>query len=173
MTAWLITRAAGLVRHWTRFYTRRLPAPVRDARRAEIESDLWEFLRDRRAPPLHKALQMIGRLLLGIPDDLTWRAAQQRTHHSSRLRRVAVAAVVAAVLIAGGWLFNLMLPAKLPLPPNMMKFDAAPPPPSAAPRSSSLGSALWRNSPPSVSLEGRIAPDSVSYRVRVTRSEVP
>jgi hypothetical protein len=46
MASTWIVGAASLVRSWTWLYTCGLPAAVRDARRAEIESDLWEFFHD-------------------------------------------------------------------------------------------------------------------------------
>jgi len=39
--------AAAAVRLWTRLYTSGLPVDVRHARRAEIASDLWEFVTTR------------------------------------------------------------------------------------------------------------------------------
>ena len=71
MTLWL-RLVTGAVRSWTRFYTWRVAPSLREARRAEIESDLWEHLhadggaptlstRDRRAPhpgnPRRRALE--------------------------------------------------------------------------------------------------------------------
>ena len=38
--------AAGVARWWTRCYTAGLPLDLREARRAEVESDLWESLAD-------------------------------------------------------------------------------------------------------------------------------
>jgi len=59
--------AAGVARWWTRVYTAVLPGHLRDARRAEVESDLWESVSDG-APSRH----ILARLALGIGDDLTW-----------------------------------------------------------------------------------------------------
>jgi hypothetical protein len=80
MTATL-AGALGLVRGWTRLYTSRLAPALRDARRAEIESDLWEFHEDARrrgATPTGIAVHMLLRLLLGIRHDLLWRAEHDR-----------------------------------------------------------------------------------------------
>ena len=76
-----ITLAAALaaVRGWTRLYTARLDAPIRYARRAEIESDLWELHEDARrrgASPTLIAVHMVVRLLGGVVDDLAWRVEQ-------------------------------------------------------------------------------------------------
>jgi hypothetical protein len=59
--------AVRVTRWWTRVYTAGLPVDLRDARRAEVESDLWESVADG-APPR----QILARLALGIADDLSW-----------------------------------------------------------------------------------------------------
>ena len=71
--------AERATRGWVHLYTRRLPLDVRDVRRAEVESDLWEHDADLRERGLGRALgglEITGRLAAGIPADLTWR----RTH---------------------------------------------------------------------------------------------
>ena len=69
--------SAVVVRAWTRAYTARLDPTVREARRAEIDSDLWEHAQgaseaaaDRRSV----AGQILARCLLGIAADLAWRS---------------------------------------------------------------------------------------------------
>jgi hypothetical protein len=61
---------------WVRWYTRRLPGLIAGQRRAEIASDLWEHRQDAmehgRTPARHE-LDVIGRVLSGIPADLSWR----------------------------------------------------------------------------------------------------
>ena len=53
MTLWL-RFVTGAVRAWTRLYTWRVAPSLREARRAEIESDLWEHLHaDGALPPFH------------------------------------------------------------------------------------------------------------------------
>jgi hypothetical protein len=72
----MMTLAIGLTRWWVRLYTKGLPPQTRDARRAEMESDLWEQGEDAGAngsQPDETALQVLVRLLLGIPADLSWR----------------------------------------------------------------------------------------------------
>ena len=113
--------AIAVVRAWTRLYTWRLPAAVREARRAEIESDLWEFQRDSdNHRHFNPAVHTLIRLLLGVPDDLHWRAA----HASFRVRTLRIAAALTATVLflAALWVLDLMRTRKLPLPP------AAPPP---------------------------------------------
>jgi hypothetical protein len=61
--------AIALTRWWTRAYTLGLPADLREARRAEIESDLWESLHDPDSP----RPQILPRLAGGVLDDMSWR----------------------------------------------------------------------------------------------------
>jgi putative membrane protein len=69
----MMTLAATLTRRWVRLYTAGLSPEVRDARRAEIESDLWENSSDSE----ETRRQVLGRLLLGMPADLSWRLEQR------------------------------------------------------------------------------------------------
>ena len=70
----MLQLAIAVVRAWTSLYTWRMSATLREERRAEIESDVWEFQHDRRiSGSLEVAAQMLLRLLLGMPDDLGWR----------------------------------------------------------------------------------------------------
>jgi len=104
MTASLAA-AIAVVRGWTRVYTARMDPPIRDARRAEIESDLWELHEDARrrgASPTRIAIQMGLRLLFGIADDLAWRAEHVRV--STRIVQEALWAAAAASLIFVWWL---------------------------------------------------------------------
>ena len=72
--------AKACVRVWTWLYTCGLPASERSARRSEIESDLWEFECDLDADhPFGPTLHLLLRLLLGIPDDLSWRVEKETT----------------------------------------------------------------------------------------------
>src|SRR5262245_65960888 len=70
----MLRLALALVRSWTALYTSGMPDGLRNARRAEIESDLWESQHDRRPESdLGVAVQMLVRLFRGLPDDLLWR----------------------------------------------------------------------------------------------------
>jgi len=96
-----LTRASiAVVLSWVRLYTWRMPRAVREARIAEIESDLWESSQDdNRSGP--RPLQIIARLLIGIPDDLQWRAEQiAALSHGARL---ALALVVTVALMGAVW----------------------------------------------------------------------
>jgi hypothetical protein len=83
------------VRAWTRVYTCGLPRAERTARRAEIDSDLWELEHDPEAP--HggwAATQVLARLLIGIPDDLAWRMDVGATAHRAPVRALAAAGMM-------------------------------------------------------------------------------
>jgi hypothetical protein len=71
----LIRVSIAAVLMWARLYTWRMPGSVRQARIAEIESDLWESSRDGNQPAM-LPFQIVARLLIGMPDDLRWRAEQ-------------------------------------------------------------------------------------------------
>ena len=69
----------GLMRGWVRLYTAGLPPDRRDDRRAEIASDLWEHERDTRVTggrPEVMATTVLGRWLIGVTGDLSWRMDQ-------------------------------------------------------------------------------------------------
>jgi len=66
----------GIARSWVALYTLRLPLEIRESRRSEIDSDLWEqqgLAASRGDPALGTAIEVLSRMLLGIFDDLIWR----------------------------------------------------------------------------------------------------
>jgi hypothetical protein len=68
----------ALVRGWVDLYTRGLPAVLRAARRDEVDDDLWcqheeAALLGRSAGSLSR--EMVLRLLLGMPADISWRVS--------------------------------------------------------------------------------------------------
>jgi len=68
--------AAGLVRKWVSLYTIGLPTEVKRSRGEEIDSDLWEQTQDASGPENGRQslpVQILGRLLFGVPDDPFWR----------------------------------------------------------------------------------------------------
>jgi hypothetical protein len=71
-----------LGRGWVRIYTSRLPTGQAVQRRDEILSDLWEH-RDHSVRSGHGRLrhdlEVIERVLSGIPADLSWRRGIQRS----------------------------------------------------------------------------------------------
>jgi hypothetical protein len=72
-------------RAWVRTYTRALPSDVAARRRAEIESDLFEHDADARASGRREialTLEVLGRVLSGMPADLSWRRAVRNASHT-------------------------------------------------------------------------------------------
>jgi hypothetical protein len=136
MTLWL-RLATGAVRAWTRLYTWRLEPSIRGARRAEIESDLWEHLNaehgDRTLP-----LDIVSRFLLGILDDVRWRFEHVSSHPAS-VRRAIAWTVGSTAVLACVWVGMTMRPVEPPQPPAVPDFSwrraqvPAPPPPPPPP----------------------------------------
>jgi len=65
------------VKWWVTLYNWGLPAGVRDNRRAEIQSDLWEQQHDATRAGYSNgeaAWITVHRFVPGIPADLAWRA---------------------------------------------------------------------------------------------------
>ena len=62
--------ADGIARAWVRAYTSGLPAETADRRRDELASDLHEH-----TCAGGRSAQVLGRVLWGIPADLSWRRA--------------------------------------------------------------------------------------------------
>ena len=79
--------ASGVTRSWVRLYTHRLAPDVREARMAEIASDLWEHRHEAEAAgaePSDAGLQILARCLAGMPADLAWRSGAARRARASR-----------------------------------------------------------------------------------------
>lgn len=77
----MLTFVTAIVRAWTWLYTAGLDPDPRDDRRAQIDSDIWEYIddaREQRVAELAMAAHMLARLALGVPDDLLWRREQLR-----------------------------------------------------------------------------------------------
>jgi hypothetical protein len=131
MTPLPLRLACTLVRGWTQFYTCSLPAARRDARRAEIASDLWECQQDVGSRyGLQEALQVVARLVLGVPDDVAWVLMQVP---NGRAVMVSVATLIVLVV---AWLYAQVLgPQTLPAPPPLpvQHVNSAPPPPPPPP----------------------------------------
>ena len=114
-----------LVRIWTRLYTFALPAEIRDRRRAEIESDVWESEHDPDTP--HPALLL--RLLRGVPADLRWRLEVTPTREHAR---AAVGALAGAGVLALALWALVRQPVPRPTPPQRsvrISLGLTPPPP--------------------------------------------
>lgn len=108
--------AADVARWWTRLYTAGVPEDERAARRAEIESDLWESLMDPVA-----ARQIPARLALGIVDDLTW----SLTHMDTSTRATTKWSVGSLVVFAATWLWLANAPQSLTMRESYWAFPAA------------------------------------------------
>lgn len=137
MSAGLLRAAVDLARVWTRIYTLGMPPWERDARRVEIESDLWEFEQDHRTRGIglvRTAGHALARLVLGMPDDLRWRI--ERTPRRQAWRTVFAASTAAAAIYSVLWLTSVMKADLLPTPhplPAGRAFDHPPPPPPPPP----------------------------------------
>ena len=146
----LLYCAIGSVRVWTRFYTLQMDPVCRDGRRAEIESDLWEFHEDARRrgySPERIAVHMLARLLFGVPHDVLWRIEYEGDDAMTQRRStwMTAAAVGAAVSVAALWVFFAVtsLVALPPLPDTIdvariylsqpMRPEPPPPPPPPPP----------------------------------------
>jgi hypothetical protein len=103
--------AIVLVRTWTHVYTWRLPDAIRESRRAEIESDLWESQHDR-ADGFASAFLVLARLLVGIPDDVAWRVA-----HRGRFDIVMGTIAATVFVMTALFLVDLGRARRLPVPP--------------------------------------------------------
>lgn len=78
MSDWLARVSNRVALTWVIVYTRGLPAERRDARRAELASDLWEHAHD--APPCGtdgQSVASLGRVLAGAPADIAWRVEER------------------------------------------------------------------------------------------------
>lgn len=134
MTPPLPRLASALVRAWTRAYTWRMDPDDCHARRAEIESDLWESFHDQtRQSDATGAAHLLVRLVLGIPDDLSWRAAHVSI--GGFVRAVMLTGTV--VMVVGGvWVYNVLRARELPDPPPTARpllWCPMPPPPPPPP----------------------------------------
>ena len=157
MLAW----AFALVRVWTSLYTIGMPAPLADARRAEIESDLWEFEHalDRDDSQLPPFVHVLVRLLLGVPDDLLWRAELMDLR--SRRRRTGVwIAAATAIIVTGLWLRESRQPLELPDLPRSPSWPMKPmpPPPPPPPRPPGYQRGAQENDMPSRAMPPPAAP---------------
>lgn len=93
----------ALTRGWLGVYTCHMPPHLADARRAEIESDIWEMQHD---PDLASGLSSgwiaMARLIAGMPDDLAWRLDNAAIEEQLIVRRV-LSLAAATVLVLSLW----------------------------------------------------------------------
>jgi hypothetical protein len=132
VTAFFVRLAVMLVRGWTAAYTWGMPSEVGGGRRAEIDSDLWE-LQHAEPADVRLAMEIVGRLVLGVPDDLGWRSDHQpAAHPRARVVWALVLAVTCAVVFSVLWMGRAQA---LPVPEPVVRFARvpAPPPPPPSP----------------------------------------
>jgi hypothetical protein len=73
---WHDTLAASAARLWLRVYTLGVAAELRERREDQLHSDLWEHQADRLdagVAPSMVGLEVLGRMVRGMPADLLWR----------------------------------------------------------------------------------------------------
>lgn len=125
---WLATLILG----WTWLYTVNLPPMLRDRRRREVASDLWEQEHDPEVRDITWRWHMLWRLVCGMPDDLRWRFE----HVSAVAGGVTVTALAAAALVLAVTAAILSPPALPPAPSAPLRGEfrvPAPPPPPPPP----------------------------------------
>jgi hypothetical protein len=108
--------AADIARWWTRIYTAGLPEELRENRRAEVESDLWESLADG-APSHH----ILARTALGLPDDLTW----SLTVMDTSTRATAKWSLGTLLVVVLSWMWLALAPQSLTMLESRWAFPAA------------------------------------------------
>jgi hypothetical protein len=104
MTTGRPERAAELVIRWTRWYTRRLPAPIAGRRLEEIRADLHDHLafeRARGVPDRLITASVLSRMLRGLPADAVWRH-RMRPPGGETMRPFAAVIAVALLAVAVG-----------------------------------------------------------------------
>ena len=131
--------ATSTVRAWTRTYTRGLPATVRDARRQEVDSDLWESEHDPDARGSSVPIRIVARLIIGMVDDLRWRFEHVEPEPGRSRRGAAIAVTAVALALAIFLAVRESRPTPLPdlpqlqLGQRMLLVKRAPPPPPPPP----------------------------------------
>jgi hypothetical protein len=151
----LLFCAIGTVRAWTRFYTLYMDPADRDRRRAEIDSDLWEFHEDtrrRRCAPATIATLMLMRLLLGVAHDVIWRIEYEGDASGRRSTWMTAGAIGATVCIAALWAFfaATSIGALPPLPDlvHVERVYRTPPPPPPPPPGAGMRVTIGLMPPP-------------------------
>lgn len=133
-TSRLVRLSTGCVRQWTRFYTLGMADSIRESRLAEIESDLWEHVKDCGDP-----LPVFSRLLRGMLDDFRWRIEHMANEPHPAQRALAVSLGL-VVLLSTLWVGFTMRNAAAPQPPaapdlvsRRLAYPPPPPPPPCNP----------------------------------------
>lgn len=100
MTGAALFLVLAMTRAWVRVYTGHAARERAEARRTEIESDVWEMGQDPDlGSPARRARVAAVRLINGVPDDIAWAFDHLDTGQQMLVRRVlAVAAATLMVL---------------------------------------------------------------------------
>jgi hypothetical protein len=107
--------ATRLVRGWAELYTRGMPTDVRAARRDEYDDDLWCQHADAAAlgrSSQSLTAEMLLRLFLGMPADVSWRLSHRRTRGrpaSEGSTSVGIRVIGALALLGGASWGALMI----------------------------------------------------------------
>ena len=115
---WPVRLAVALARGWARVYTVGIPGQTAQDRRDEIDSDLWESLRDAAAgnrAATAAAVQVVLRTVCGLADDIAWRLDEPAVRRRATWQAVGVIATLGTA--AALWMVPVMRRARLPLPP--------------------------------------------------------
>jgi len=103
MSARLLTAILAMTRAWLRLYTSGLPADVAIARRAEIDSDLWEMEHDDDLTGTWQhPIVALQRLMAGMADDVGWRLEVAAPGEQVVARR-SMALAAASVIVVSLW----------------------------------------------------------------------
>jgi hypothetical protein len=102
MTGRALAAVIALTRGWLRVYTARTAPEIAAARRAEIESDLWEMQHDAEVTGALVGMAL-GRLIDGMADDLAWRFENLALDTQMLLRRT-VAVTAATLMVLSLWM---------------------------------------------------------------------
>ncbi len=122
--AFLLRIVKSWVRWWVRAITMPLPPELRDCRRAEIESDVWEQTTSGQKDgyqPKAIAAHIFARWIIGVPDDCSWAClalqarAWQQLKSGDRLAQMRtvlipiISSVVAVTWTHGAWGLPLLI----------------------------------------------------------------
>jgi hypothetical protein len=136
--------AGRFVLAWTRLYTWHMDTTLRDMRRAEIVSDMWEFQNDARGRGDREgqiAAHMLARLVGGVVADALWRL-EHGNGCGTRTSWFKWVTATGVILLTATWIFASGYGATLPqFPPTPLEPLVSPvltprllpPPPPPAP----------------------------------------
>jgi len=96
----MLAMAMALTRRWVGFYTIGLPKVSAQARRAEVDSDLWEQVSWTGAGTASLAGHIVARTVLGMPADISWHITELGGPKMER--SVTTKALSGGIVILGG-----------------------------------------------------------------------